>query len=109
MTGDFVPWSDALRDVEEMLDDPALRSEAARIRDAARGMRREMRRDFKGPNWDLVREFVAVPLNELRDRVAEELLRRQSDETRVPIDRDPVPPKYADQVRRYYEQLGSGQ
>lgn len=109
MTGDFLPWSDALRDVEEMLDDPELRTEAARIRDAARGMRREMRRDFKGPNWNLVRETVAVPLSELRDRVAEELLRRQSDETLVPIDRDPVPPEYVDQVRRYYEQLGGGQ
>ena len=31
MTGDFLPWSDALRDVEEMLDDPELRTEAARM------------------------------------------------------------------------------
>jgi hypothetical protein len=97
-----------LRDVEEMLEDRDLRAEAARIRDRARGIRRDLRRDFKGPNWDLVRQFVAQPLSELRDRVAEELLRRGAKESSVPIDRDPVPPKYADQVRRYYEQLGSG-
>ena len=109
MTGDFVPWADQLRDVEEMIDDPEMRADTARIRDAARAIRREMHRNFQGPNWDLVRELVAEPLNELRDRVAEELLRRQSDETLVPIDRDPVPPEFADQVRRYYEQLGSGQ
>jgi hypothetical protein len=27
----------------------------------------------------------------------------------VPIDRDPVPPQFAEGVRRYYERLGSGQ
>ena len=35
----FREWSDRLREVEEMLDDPELRSEVARIRDRARGMR----------------------------------------------------------------------
>ena len=80
-----------------------------RVREAARDIRREMKRDFKGPNWDIVREFVSEPLNELRDRVAEELLRRKSDETLVPIDRDPVPARFAEDVRRYYETLGSGQ
>ena len=106
---DFLEWSDRLREVEEMMDSPDLRSEAARIRDRARGIRREFRRGgTKGPNWDLVQEFVAEPLNELRDRVAEELLRRENREQMVPIDRDPVPGKYADSVRRYYERLGSG-
>ena len=33
--GDFRKWADRLRDVEEMLDDPALRAEAARIRGGA--------------------------------------------------------------------------
>ena len=27
---------------------------------------------------------------------------------RVPLDRDPVPPKYSEKTRRYYERLGSG-
>ena len=110
LTGDnFLEWSDRLRDVEEMVDDPDLRAEAARIRDRARAVRRDFRRgQFQAPNWDIVREFVAQPLNELRDRIAEELLRRQPDENLVPIDRDPVPAKYAEQVRRYFERLGSG-
>lgn len=106
---DFLQWSDRLREVEEMMDSPDLRGEAARIRDRARGIRRDFRRGgTKGPNWDLVREFVAGPLFELRDRVAEELLRRENREQMVPIDRDPVPGKYVDSVRRYYERLGSG-
>ena len=109
ITGDdFLDWSDRLRDVEEMIEDPSMRAEAARIRDAARGIRRQLRGGSQGPNWDLVREFVAEPLNELRDRVAEELLRRGANESTVPIDRDPVPSKYVEQVRRYYEELGKG-
>ncbi len=105
---DFVEWSDRLRDVEEMLDDPDLRAEAARIRDRARGFRVELKRHSKEPSWDLVELQVAKPLAELRDRVAEELLRRTSDDAAIPLDRDPVPSRFTEQVRRYYERLGSG-
>jgi hypothetical protein len=109
ITGDdFLNWSDRLRDVEEMIDDPDMRADAARIRDAAGGIRRQLRGGSQGPNWDLVREFVAEPLCELRDRVAEELLRRGDPQSMVPIDRDAVPSKYVEQVRRYYEELGRG-
>jgi hypothetical protein len=51
---------------------------------------------------------VAGPLVELRDRVAAELLRRTARQAIVPLDRDPVPPKYSEKTRLYYEQLGSG-
>jgi hypothetical protein len=101
-----VEWSDRLRNVEEMLDDPALRNEAARVREIARGMRVEFKRHSKEPNWDLVNAQIRTPLAELRNRVAEELARRDSKENLVPIDRDPVPTKFADRVRRYYEELG---
>jgi hypothetical protein len=106
--GDFRQWSDRLRDVEEMVADPELRSQAARVRDRARSFRRDLRRHSEEPNWDLFRERVAEPLVELRDRVGEELLRRVSKDALVPIDRDPVPPRFEEHVRRYYEQLGSG-
>ena len=46
------------------------------------------------------------PLVEVRDRIADELARRESSNPLVPIDRDPVPPKYTEHVRRYYEELG---
>ena len=105
---DFLNWSDRLRDVEEMVDDPELRAEAARIRDKARSIRAELKRHSNAPNWDLVRVQVAEPLAELSDRVSEELLRRNSRQAVVPLDRDPVPPKYSEKTRRYYEQLGSG-
>jgi hypothetical protein len=91
-----------------MVGDPRLRAEAARVRDRATAMRAEFRRHSEEPNWDLVQESIGRPLVELRQAVAEELLRRESSDALVPIDREPVPPEYAEQVRRYYERLGSG-
>jgi hypothetical protein len=106
--GGFLNWSDRLRDVEEMVVDPELRAEAARIRDRARSIRAEVKRHSQSPNWGLVRVQVAEPLVELSNRVAEELLRRNSKQAVVPLDRDPVPPRYSEKTRRYYEDLGSG-
>ena len=105
---EFRGWSDRLRDVEEMVQDPELRAEAARIRERARALRAEFKRHSDQPNWDLVQQQVAGPLFELRDRVVEELLRRTAKKAIVPLDRDPVPPEYAEKTRRYYEQLGGG-
>lgn len=105
---DFLDWSDRLRDVEEMVDDPELRASAARIRDQARSIRADLKRHSTSPNWKLVRVNVAEPLAELANRVADELVRRNSKQAIVPLDRDPVPPRYSEKTRRYYERLGSG-
>jgi hypothetical protein len=108
LTGNqFRDWSDRLRDVEEMVADPELRAEAARIRERARSMRAEFKRHSSDPNWELVQSQVAGPLVELRDRVAAELLRRTAKQAIVPLDRDPVPPRYSEKTRLYYERLSS--
>jgi hypothetical protein len=107
LTGEnFVPWSDRLREVEEMLDVPELRNGVAAARERARVMRQEFKKDLKKPDWAVVRLQVINPLVEVRDRIAEELARRESTASLVPIDRDPVPNRYSDLVRRYYEELG---
>jgi hypothetical protein len=109
VTGEgFRQWSDRMRDVEELLDDPELRGQAARIRDRVRGAREEFKRHSKEPDWNQLQSLVADPLRELGQRIAEEVRRRESPDSLVPIDRDPVPPQYAEGVRRYYERLGSG-
>src|SRR5262249_26512484 len=98
-----------MRDVEESLDIPELRAQAARIRDRARDVRVELKRHSREPQWDLVKLEIANQLTELRTRIAEELARRDSKESLVPIDRDPVPTRYSELVRRYYEQLGKSE
>jgi hypothetical protein len=47
------------------------------------------------------------PLVEVRGRIVEELARRQSSDSLVSIDRDPVPDRYSELVRRDYEELGT--
>lgn len=107
LTGnDYTKWSDRLRDLEEVLQDPALRTDVARIRDRAREVRSEFKREGTNPNWNLVNMQIVAPLRVLQDRVAEELARLGSKEAVVPVDRDPVPQKYSDLVTRYYERLG---
>ena len=89
-----------------MVELPDLRNEVAVARDRARVVRQDFRRDHKKPDWAVVRSQIMKPLVEVRDQIADELARRQSNEALVPIDRDPVPTRYSDLVRRYYENLG---
>jgi hypothetical protein len=89
-----------------MLTEQELRDEAARIRDRARAVRAEFARHGTEPQWDLVRTQITDPLTELRQRVEKKLAQLQSDETMAPIDRDPVPDRFADLVRAYFESLG---
>jgi len=107
LTGrDFRQWSDRLRDVEEILSEPDLRNDVARVRDRARAIRAEFTRNGKEPQWNLVEQQITKPLTELRNRIGEELAKLKPDEAIVPIDRDPVPGRFAELVKRYYENLG---
>ncbi|MEM7785250.1 MAG: hypothetical protein AAF623_18015, partial [Planctomycetota bacterium] len=111
---DFRDWSDRLRDVEEMVNDPDLRAEASRIRETAREIRRELKQGDKErhsatPNWSLIRLKISQPLKQLQNAVAEELIRRTTQDALIPLDRDPVPVEYQDAVRQYYERLGRGE
>ncbi|MDI6449917.1 DUF4175 family protein [Anaerobaca lacustris] len=104
--GDYRQWSDRLRDVEEMLTERDLREDVARVRDRARTVRTEFVRHGKEPQWDLVARQIMKPLAELRERLADRLAQLESDKALVPIDRDPVPDRFAELVRSYFENLG---
>ncbi len=106
LTGErFTEWSNRLQDVEDLLPTPELRAQATAIRDRARRERIEIKRHSKAPDWELVRTSIYGPLIELESQVAEELARRNPEKQIVPIDRDPVPERYSEFVRSYYEQL----
>ena len=104
--GDFGPWANRLRDVEDLIDSPDLRDALATARERARLLRRDYAQSQKKPDWTVVRLEVVKPLVDVRDRLADELARRESKESLAPIDHDPVPNRYAESVRRYYEELG---
>lgn len=103
---DFARWADRLREVEELVEFPDLRGRLAVARERARQLRQEYRRELKKPDWAVLRLEVLRPLVEVRDQIAEELARREPRERLVPVDRDPVPARFSELVRRYYEELG---
>jgi hypothetical protein len=92
--------------VEELVELPSLRSQVATARERTRELRRAYRRDLTKPDWAVVRLQVMQPLVQVRDQIAEELARREPGERLVPLDRDPVPGRFSELVRRYYEELG---
>lgn len=107
LTGqNFTQFSDRLREAEEMIDVQDLQNEVASVRDRARAIRAEFKRNGKEPQWEFVQLKIEKPLAEIQRQIGEELARRLSKEAIVPIDRDPVPQKYSELVRRYYETLG---
>ncbi len=107
LTGNnFGPWTERLRDVETLLDSQELRAAVAAARERARLLRRDFAVKHDKPDWAVVQLEILKPLVEVRSRVAEELARRDPRDQLAPIDRDPVPNRFADSVRRYYEELG---
>jgi hypothetical protein len=106
ITGDqYRQFSNDLREIEELLEDPKMRSQAAEIREQAKAIRVEMKRHSKDPNWEIVQDFIAEPLEKLRAEVARELILKENREALVPIDRDPVPAIFEAQVQEYYKEL----
>lgn len=110
ITGDgFRQWSEGMREVQDMLDDPDMSAEAARIRDRAEAARVDYVRHSKTPDWNKLQDMVAQPLAELREKINDEIRRKESPDALAPIDRDAAPPEYAEEVRLYYQRLGSGE
>ena len=101
-------WTDRLRNVEELLNQPELRNEASKVLDNARALRIDHERNDVTPQAENLQMRITQPLVELRDRVAEELAKRNTNNPMVPVDRDPVPPAFRELVKRYYKELGNG-
>ncbi len=104
----YEQWSDRLRNVEELLNNPELRNEAAKIFDRAREVRMNMKRSNEAPQVAHLNSRITLPLIELRDRVVEELSKRDAGKNLAPVDRDPVPAEFRELVKRYYQELGRG-
>ena len=107
ITGDdYANWADRMRNVEEMVSTDGMRNRLSTVRERVRKARVEFKRHSLEPKWALMQDTVMNPLVEIRDEISEQLARMNSREAMVPIDRDPVPTRFADAVRRYYEKLG---
>lgn len=104
----FGQWTDRLRNLEEALGNPELRNQVATVLDRARQYRGDYERHSDQPAVEFLNTRIVAPLVELRDKVTEELARREGKNPLAPVDRDPVPEAYRELVQKYYEQLGAG-
>ena len=91
-----------------MLPQEDLRNAVAQVRDEARAMRIDFRRDNLPPEASTIGKKITEPLIELRQRISEEIAKLNRENPVSPIDRDPVPSEFRDLVRLYYEELGAG-
>ena len=90
-----------------MVSTDEMRNRLSAIRERVRGARVDFKRHSLEPKWALLNESVMSPLVEVRDEISEQLAQMNSREAMVPIDRDPVPARFSELVRRYYEKLGA--
>ncbi len=107
--GDYLNWSDRLRDVEQVLDQPDLRNQLATVRERVGALRTDFRENGRAPSGEVLRNQVVAPLAQVRVWLQRELELRENPQGMVPLDRDPVPENYSELVRRYYEKLGSAE
>ncbi len=109
ITGDgYREFSDGLRDVVDLMANPAMRLSAARTADRARALRADFKRHSRIPDGQLLQEQLLTPLTELRDQLTEELRQASTANDLAPSDRDPVPTRYSDAVKRYWKSLATG-
>jgi hypothetical protein len=110
--GDGVPaqklgeWLGQLDRVEALLERPHLRAAVARVQQSAEQLRADMKRNATKPSPKAIEDGLLTPLAQLRDAITAELARKAGRDSEGPVDRDPVPRKFEESVRRYYEALG---
>ncbi|HAN97401.1 MAG TPA: hypothetical protein DCQ98_08215 [Planctomycetaceae bacterium] len=105
---DFRDWSERLEDVESLIPSGPLRDEATRIRERAELMRRDYLRHSLPPDEATIGTAIAEPLERLTLEIAAERRRLEGKDAAVRLDRDEIPQRFEDQVRRYFERLGAG-
>ncbi len=103
----FTDWADRLRTVQNLLDDPAQRQQLADALAQAQDLRSNYIRHSQLPQWDLVMNNIVSPLTKVTTQLHQELTRVEQPGALQPVDQDPVPDKYANSVKRYYEALGN--
>jgi hypothetical protein len=102
----FREWSDRLHDIGAVIDDPKARSAVARAVKTSRDLRRDFKRHSKEPGEAEVRAGVVDPLTEAVRALDARLRELNKENPLAPIGRDPVPDRYSEVVRRYFEELG---
>ncbi len=104
--GEYQEWSDRLHDIEAVIVDPDAQTSVARARKASRELRKEFKRQSKAPDHETVEQEILRPLLEAAEKLDARLYEMNREDPLAPVGRDPVPDRYEEIVRRYFEELG---
>jgi hypothetical protein len=113
--GDGVPAERVLTDVlrqldrlEAGVDAPRVRREIARAQKEIETLRSEVKRQGRVQTVEQIEAGLMRPLAQVQDAVSAELARSAERRAMGPVDRDPVPRRFEEAVKRYYDALGGG-
>ncbi len=104
--GEYREWSDRLYDIEAVIEDSDAQTSVARARKASRELRKEYKRHSKPPDQETIEQEILRPLLEAAEKLDARLYELSREDELAPIGRDPVPDRYEEIVRRYFEELG---
>ena len=103
---EFNEWSERLSDLEAVVEDPEAQSAVARARNASRELRKEFKRHSKEPDQAALEDGVLRPLTEAAERLDARLRELDRKDPLAPVGREPVPARFSEIVRRYFQELG---
>ncbi len=104
--GGYEEWRDRLADLEAVVTDPEAQSAVARARRAGIEMRKDFKRHSKEPDQARIENEILRPLAEAATELNVRLRELDREDPLAPVGRDPVPDRYTEIVRRYFEELG---
>jgi hypothetical protein len=104
--GGYEEWRDRLADLEAVVTDPEAQSAVARARRAGIEMRKDFKRHSKEPDQARIENEILRPLAEAATELDVRLREIDREDPLAPVGRDPVPDRYTEIVRRYFEELG---
>ena len=102
----YETWRDRLADLEAVVVDPNAQSAVARARRAGTEMRKDIKRHSKEPDSERIQLELLNPLAEAATELDARLRELDREDPLAPVGRDPVPDRYTEIVRRYFEELG---
>ncbi|MGL4400141.1 MAG: hypothetical protein ACRCXD_09760, partial [Luteolibacter sp.] len=102
----YETWRDRLADLEAIVTDPNAQSALARARQAGIEMRKDFKRHAKEPDSERIQIEILNPLAEAATQLDARLRDLDRENPLAPVGRDPVPDRYTEVVRRYFEELG---
>ena len=99
-------WSDRLYDIEVVIQDADAQTAVAKARKASRELRKNYKRHSQAPDQETLENEILRPLLEAADKLDTRLYELNREDELAPVGRDPVPDRYEEIVRRYFEELG---